>query len=88
MPADIPMEILRLHHIDPKLFENATLYKAVGCPKCNRTGYKGRGAMMEILLCNDEMRDLVLKEPSSSIIATPACCARMKASPASRRSCW
>lgn len=67
-PAEIPAEVLRLNHIDPKLFENAELYKAVGCPKCNQTGYKGRGAMMEILLCNDEMRELVLKEPSSSVL--------------------
>jgi type IV pilus assembly protein PilB len=67
-PAEIPLEVLRLHHIDPKMFENAELYKAVGCPKCNQTGYKGRGAMMEILLCNDEMRDLVLKEPTSSVL--------------------
>jgi type IV pilus assembly protein PilB len=67
-PAEIPMEVLRLHHIDPKLFENAELFKAVGCPKCNQTGYKGRGAMMEILLCNDEMRELVLKEPTASVL--------------------
>ena len=67
-PMEIPTEILRLHHIDPVLFEGAELYKAVGCPKCNQTGYKGRGAMMEILLVNDEMRELVLREPSSSVL--------------------
>ena len=67
-PTEIPTEVLRLHHIDPAMFENAELYKAVGCPKCNQTGYKGRGAMMEILLCNDEMRELVLREPSSSVL--------------------
>jgi len=67
-PTEIPTEVLRLHHIDPKMFENAQLFKAVGCPKCNQTGYKGRGAMMEILLCNDEMRELVLKEPTSSVL--------------------
>lgn len=67
-PMEIPTEILRLHHIDPTLFEGAELYKAVGCPKCNQTGYKGRGAMMEILLVNEEMRELVLREPSSSVL--------------------
>jgi type IV pilus assembly protein PilB len=67
-PAEIPTEILRLHHIDPKLFENAELYKAVGCPKCGQTGYKGRGAMMEILLCDNEMKELILKEPSTSVL--------------------
>ena len=67
-PMEIPTEILRLHHLDPVLFEGAELYKAVGCPKCNQTGYKGRGAMMEILLVNDEMRELVLREPSSGVL--------------------
>ncbi len=67
-PTEIPTEILRLHHIDPTLFEGAELHQAVGCPKCNQTGYKGRGAMMEILLVNDEMRELVLRGPSTSVL--------------------
>ena len=70
--TSLPTEVLRLHHIDPKLFEGATIFKASGCPKCGQTGYKGRGAMMEILLIDSGMREIILKEPSANIIRNKA----------------
>ncbi|MBL0926513.1 MAG: Flp pilus assembly complex ATPase component TadA [Phycisphaerales bacterium] len=39
-------------------------YVAVGCPRCLRTGFHGRRAIFEMLDFNDELRDLVLREPS------------------------
>lgn len=36
-----------------------TFYKAVGCSQCNNTGYKGRIAVHEILLINNEMKDMI-----------------------------
>lgn len=36
-----------------------TFYKAVGCSQCNKTGYKGRIAVHEILLINNEMKDMI-----------------------------
>lgn len=36
-----------------------TFYKAVGCSHCNKTGYKGRIAVHEILLINNEMKDMI-----------------------------
>jgi type IV pilus assembly protein PilB len=66
-PHQVPMEILEFNRIDPKFFEGATLYKPVGCPRCDR-GFKGRGAIMEVLEINDEIRDGVLKRMNSSEI--------------------
>jgi type IV pilus assembly protein PilB len=65
---ELPSEILRLNKIDPKQFEGATLYEAHGCPKCGNTGYKGRGALMEILMVDEEVKALILKESSAGEI--------------------
>jgi type IV pilus assembly protein PilB len=47
---------------------NITFYKGKGCPKCNGKGYKGRTAIHEIMLMNDEIRELVLKKASRETI--------------------
>ncbi len=39
--------------------EHITVYDHMGCPKCNNTGYTGRTAIHEILLCTPEMSALV-----------------------------
>ncbi len=39
--------------------EHITIYDACGCPKCNNTGYSGRTAIHEILLCTPEMSALI-----------------------------
>lgn len=39
-----------------------TVYDACGCPKCNNTGYTGRTAIHEILLCTPEMSALIAND--------------------------
>jgi type II secretory ATPase GspE/PulE/Tfp pilus assembly ATPase PilB-like protein len=36
-----------------------TFYKAVGCEKCNKTGYKGRIGLHELLIADDTVKKLV-----------------------------
>jgi type II secretory ATPase GspE/PulE/Tfp pilus assembly ATPase PilB-like protein len=38
--------------------------KAVGCKKCNSTGYKGRVGIYETFLVDDEMEKFILTSPS------------------------
>jgi len=40
------------------------IYTATGCSRCLRTGYRGRRALFELLDFNDELRDIVLRDPS------------------------
>lgn len=40
-------------------------YVGQGCEKCNNTGYKGRTAVAEVLIVNDEIRRLIQKEAST-----------------------
>ena len=34
-------------------------YRAVGCPRCNSTGYRGRQAVGEVLVVDEELRTLI-----------------------------
>jgi general secretion pathway protein E len=40
------------------------IFTATGCARCLRTGYRGRRAVFELLDFNDELRDIVLHNPS------------------------
>jgi len=42
-----------------KTEKNVSLFKPVGCPACNNTGYKGRIAVYEILPITDELKELI-----------------------------
>ncbi|MDR7400819.1 MAG: ATPase, T2SS/T4P/T4SS family [Armatimonadota bacterium] len=45
-----------------------TLYRPVGCPECDHTGYRGRFCVMEIFRMTDAIRDLVLaRKPASAL---------------------
>ena len=39
-------------------------YRGRGCEVCNNTGYKGRVGMFELMIMNDELRDLVMNNAS------------------------
>lgn len=44
------------------------LFRAVGCDECNNTGYRGRIAVAELLVVDDNVRRLVLKQEDSKVI--------------------
>ena len=44
------------------------IYIPVGCPKCMNTGYNGRRGVYELLQVTDEIRDVILKNPTISAI--------------------
>ncbi len=43
-----------------------TLYREVGCPKCDGSGFKGRLGVHEILMPDDEVRRLIVKKGVTS----------------------
>jgi len=43
----------------PLAQENKTYYSAVGCAACNRTGYRGRTGIYELLTVDDDLRRLI-----------------------------
>jgi type IV pilus assembly protein PilB len=40
-------------------------FRGKGCERCNRTGYKGRLGIYELLIMNDEMRDMIMRNAST-----------------------
>ena len=40
-------------------------YRGVGCEVCNNTGYKGRVGLFELMMMNDELRDLIMNGVST-----------------------
>jgi general secretion pathway protein E len=48
------------------------IYKAQGCPACQNTGYQGRTGIYELMLVDDDVRQLILKSVDSSTIKRAA----------------
>jgi general secretion pathway protein E len=48
------------------------LYRAVGCPHCQGTGYLGRTGIYELMLIDDDVRQLILKNVDSNTIKKAA----------------
>lgn len=54
--------------IDPETARGAALFEAAGCEECNRTGYRGRSAIIELLDMTDGIRDLIIgKAPATRL---------------------
>ncbi|MHC4637568.1 MAG: GspE/PulE family protein [Planctomycetota bacterium] len=43
-----------------------------GCSRCNKTGYRGRTALYEIMRFNDEIRELIMNQASTNILRKAA----------------
>ena len=50
--------------------QGRTLYRGRGCEACTGSGYKGRMAIFEIMLLDDELRELVMQQASTSVLQT------------------
>lgn len=57
--------------------ERDLLHKGRGCPKCRNTGYKGRTGIFELLILNDEIRELIINKASSDKIRKAAVSVKM-----------
>lgn len=64
LPADFPL--------DSKLDPDFTLYRPAGCEACRHTGFRGRMGIYELLVANEEIRQLATEHGSSDIIKQAA----------------
>jgi len=48
------------------------LYRAVGCDKCNNTGYSGRVGIYELLYIDKALRDTIIENPSMDALSATA----------------
>ena len=49
---------------DPEDAKTIVSYRGEGCDICNKTGYKGRVALYEVMPIKDEIKELILQGAS------------------------
>ncbi|TVL99286.1 MAG: pilus assembly protein PilB [Candidatus Brocadia sp. WS118] len=47
-------------------------FRGKGCNNCNKTGYKGRMGIYEIMVMNNEIRRLIIEQSNTNVIRTAA----------------
>ncbi len=71
-PDEPDPQILKLMGFTRKDDEKLTFYKPGGCPQCLNTGYTGRTAIFELLLVDDEIREMINRRADSNEIKRKA----------------
>ncbi|MBN2590622.1 MAG: Flp pilus assembly complex ATPase component TadA [Sedimentisphaerales bacterium] len=66
-PTEAQLSDLQLTHDDVK---EQKFFYGRGCKKCNGTGYRGRVGIFEIMVFNDEIRDLIMNQASTNVLRT------------------
>ncbi|HKM86618.1 MAG TPA: type IV-A pilus assembly ATPase PilB [Terriglobales bacterium] len=59
-PVEVPPQALIDEGYTPEESKTVRIMKGVGCATCNKTGYKGRTGLYEVMEVDDEIRELVL----------------------------
>lgn len=54
--------------LTPDDVRGKTFSRGRGCDKCNKSGYKGRLAIFEIMVIDDDMREMIMKEASTAVL--------------------
>jgi type IV pilus assembly protein PilB len=68
-PAEEQLMELELR---PEDVAGKVFYYGKGCEMCNNTGYKGRQGLYEIMLLDDDMRDMIIKHASTQVLRAEA----------------
>jgi len=65
-------EMLLQLNLTPDDVAGRKFYRGVGCEYCRNTGYSGRTAMFEIMMLDDNVRELVMKRSSTNLLRQAA----------------
>nr|MBP7654222.1 type II secretion system protein GspE [Candidatus Dependentiae bacterium] len=61
-PVEITPETIRILENIGMNYQNLILYQGTGCDICNKTGYKGRIGLFEVIVTNDALRAEIIKK--------------------------
>ncbi|MBQ9754934.1 MAG: type II/IV secretion system protein [Lentisphaeria bacterium] len=70
VPTDEDLDRLNLERGQ---VEGKTFVYGKGCPICNNTGYKGRKALTELLVVNNELREMISNGAPANELSDKAC---------------
>ena len=58
--------------LTPEDVEGRVFYRGKGCDQCNQSGYKGRLALFEIMVLDDEQKELIMQHASTQVLRAEA----------------
>lgn len=58
--------------LSPEALDGRRIYRGRGCPSCLNTGYKGRTAIFEFMILDDDLKNVILKTSDSNAIKRKA----------------
>ena len=64
-------ELMQLQLL-PEDLDGRELYRGRGCDYCNQSGYKGRIGLFEIMVLDDEMREMIMQNASTQVLNAEA----------------
>jgi type IV pilus assembly protein PilB len=71
-PYDPSEEELMQLQLLPEDLDGRQLYRGRGCDYCNHSGYKGRIGLFEIMVLDDEMREMIMQNASTQVLRAEA----------------
>ncbi|NNF44225.1 MAG: Flp pilus assembly complex ATPase component TadA [Phycisphaerales bacterium] len=69
VPTDEELMELQLRRAD---VEGRTFFRGRGCESCNHSGYRGRRAIFEIMQLDDQLREMIMNEASTTVLRAEA----------------
>ena len=70
--TDPSMEVLMDLGVTVETRPNYKFFRGKGCDACNNTGYKGRIGLFELMIMNDELRDMIMQNATTDDLRSKA----------------
>lgn len=58
--------------LTPEMVAERVFFYGKGCDYCNNTGYRGRQAIYELMVMDDELRELIMQHASTNVLRAEA----------------
>ena len=71
-PYNPSKEVLDDLELTAEDLEGVQFYRGSGCETCNNTGYKGRVGLFELMIMNNELREMIMKNVSTDVLRDAA----------------
>ena len=65
-------EVIGMLDVDPLEIANRKFYFGKGCPECNRSGYRGRQGLFELMTISDPIRTLITERAPTLVLKQKA----------------
>jgi type IV pilus assembly protein PilB len=63
--VDISEDVLLDLEVDPAMAVGKKFYRGAGCTTCSNTGYKGRIGLFELMILDDELREMIMENKTT-----------------------